>query len=670
MEGFEQLPGFMWLFEGPDLRVAAANPAVRAAVGDRAGLLGKPFRQAVPELAGQHIFELLDRALRGIRSHGYEQRVLTDREGDGQLTEAFYTFDIAPWRHPDGSVRGVIVQAVDATPVVAARQAAEAAAATAERRYRQAVGLILELQRSLLPDMLPVLPRVQVAAHYLVADSEVAAGGDWFDAVPLPDGRLALTVGDVVGHGAAAAAAMGQLRTVALHTLRAGGSLSEVLSVLDAFAAHTAATRAATTCLAVLDPATGALEVASYGHPPPLLLGTNGESRFLPLAPTGPLGTNSLPASIHTCRLTGGEVLLLYTDGLIERPRQSVSESYRALATVATAARQELLGERTTVPQRLPDRICTLVTERLALFEGGYQDDTTLLAAHVLAEPVAALHLTLPADVAALRLLRQHLRGWLDGIGADDKAASDLLHAAGEAATNTIEHAYPPGGEASFTVHAALDGQGAVYVSCVDQGRWRPPSHDPGNRGRGLTMIRGLIDDVELRQSRDGTTVRMRHRMGHPATVSTANVAQATGPHKHSTPTDCFSTAVADTLAGRMLKVAGPVDLTTGPQLRTAILQASRGGSLPLAIDLTAVTHLGSTGVHTLHHAGQTISDLTVTAPESSPAYGVLHLTGLHHLLREDAPFKRLSGNRRTTLRNLIIYPGPRCLTDPRKGRR
>ncbi|MFI2651630.1 phosphatase PAP2 family protein [Micromonospora fulviviridis] len=171
--------------------------------------------------------------------------------------------------------------------------------------------------------------------------------------------------------------------------------------------------------------------------------------------------------------------------------------------------------------------------------------------------------------------------------------------------------------------------------------RWRPPSHDPGNRGRGLTMIRGLIDDVEVRQSHDGTTVRMRHRMGHPATVTTANVAQATGPHKHSTPTEHFSTAVADTLTGPMLIVAGPVDLTTGPQLRTAILQASRGGSLPLAIDLTAVTHLGSTGVHTLHHAAQTISDLTVTAPVSSPAYGVLHLTGLHHLLREGAPFKR-----------------------------
>lgn len=131
LDGFEQLPGFVWIFEGPELRVVAANPAVRAAVGNRSGLIGEPFRRAVPELAGQHIFELLDQALHGIRSHGYEQRVLTDRNGDGTLTEAFYTFDMAPWRNPDGSVRGVIVQAVDATPVVAARQAAETAAATA-----------------------------------------------------------------------------------------------------------------------------------------------------------------------------------------------------------------------------------------------------------------------------------------------------------------------------------------------------------------------------------------------------------------------------------------------------------------------------------------------------------------------------------------------------------
>ncbi|MCM0674859.1 SpoIIE family protein phosphatase [Micromonospora phytophila] len=637
IDGFEQLPGFVWIFEGPELRVVAANPAVRAAVGDRSGLIGEPFKQAVPELAGQHIFELLDQALQGVRSHGYEQRVLTDRDGDGRLTEAFYTFDMAPWRNPDGSVRGVIVQAVDATPVVAARQAAEAAAATAERRYRQAAGLVLELQRSLLPDALPVLPRVQVAAHYLVAGSDLVAGGDWFDAVPLPDGRLALTVGDVVGHGATAAAAMGQLRTVARQALQSGGSLPDVLNVLDAFAAHTTATRAATTCLAVLDPATGALDVASHGHPAPLLLDATGNDRYLPLTPSGPLGTGAGPAPVHTCRLAGGDLLLLYTDGLIERPRQSLHDSARALAAAASAARRGTLDEDTTLPDRLPDRICTLVTERLALAEGGFGDDTTLLAAHLMPEPVAPLHLTLPADATALRPMRQRMRDWLGRIGAGDQDTSDLLHAAGEAATNVIDHAYPSGTSATFTIHATLDDQGVVHLTCTDQGRWRPPVRDPGGRGRGLTMLHGLVDRVEVRHTEAGTTVSMHHHVGRPTNVTTAGAAQAAGPHKQATVVDEFTVAVVETPTGPALRVHGPVDLATGPQFRTAILGTSRGGSLPLTVDLTAVTHLSSTGVQILHEVSRTVSDLRVTATPRSPAHGVLRLTGLHHLL-PDSP--------------------------------
>ncbi|MBQ1075473.1 SpoIIE family protein phosphatase [Micromonospora sp. C31] len=637
LDGFEQLPGFVWIFEGPELRVVAANPAVRAAVGNRSDLLGEPFRRAVPELAGQHIFELLDQALRGVRSHGYEQRVLTDRDGDGRLTEAFYTFDMAPWRNPDGSVRGVIVQAVDATGVVAARQAAEVAAATSERRYRQAAGLVLELQRSLLPDMLPVLARVQVAAHYLVASSDLVAGGDWFDAVPLPDGRLALTVGDVVGHGAAAAAAMGQLRTVARQALQSGGGLPQVLAALDDFAARTPATRAATTCLAILDPGTGTLEAASHAHPAPLVLGATGDGRYLPLTPAGPLGTGARPAPVHTCRLRADDILLLYTDGLIERPRQSLHDGNRILAAAAASARRATLHEATTVPQRLPDRVCTLVTERLALAGGGFGDDTTLLAAHLLAEPVAPLHVTLPAETTALRPMRRHLDDWLTRIGASGSDASDLVHAAGEAVTNAIDHAYPGGPPGTFTLHGTLDDQGVVHLTCADQGRWRPPVADPGGRGRGLTMIRGLVDHAEVRHTRAGTTVSLHHRIGQATNVTTVAAAQAAGPHKQATVVEEFTVTVTETPAGRRLRVRGPVDLLTGPALRAAIMQASRGGSLPLTIDLTPVTHLSSTGVRILHEVARIIAGLRVTATPQSPAHAVLELTGLRHLLPADS---------------------------------
>ncbi|MGC4763189.1 SpoIIE family protein phosphatase [Micromonospora sp. DT46] len=644
LDGFEQLPGFVWIFEGPELRVVAANPAVRAAVGNRSGLIGEPFRRAVPELAGQHIFELLDQALHGIRSHGYEQRVLTDRNGDGTLTEAFYTFDMAPWRNPDGSVRGVIVQAVDATPVVAARQAAETAAATAERRYRQAAGLVLELQRSLLPDVLPVLPHVQVAAHYLVASSDLVAGGDWFDVVPLPDGRLALTVGDVVGHGATAAAAMGQLRTVARQALQSGGGLPQVLAVLDDFAGRADVTRAATTCLAVLDPDTGTLEAASHGHPAPLVIGATGEARYLPLTPTGPLGTGADPAPVQTHQLRADDVLLLYTDGLIERPRQSLHDGARILADAAAAARRAILDAATTVPQRLPDRICTLVTERLALAGGGFGDDTTLLAAHLLPQPLAPLHVTLPADRTALRPMRRHLSDWLVRIGAGELDASDLVHAAGEAVTNAVDHAYPSGTPGTFTLHGTLDHQGVVHVTCADQGRWRPPVADPGGRGRGLTMIRGLVDRAEVSHTEAGTTVSMHHHIGQATNVTTVAAAQAAGPHKQAAVVEEFTAAVIEAPTGRVLRVQGPVDLVTGPRLRAAIMQASRGGSLPLTIDLTPVTHLSSTGVRVLHEVARIVAHLRVTATPQSPAHAVLELTGLGHLLPEPSANGRDDG--------------------------
>ncbi|MFG3705932.1 SpoIIE family protein phosphatase [Micromonospora sp. NPDC047670] len=632
LDAFEQLPGFVWVFEGPDLRVVAANPEVRAAVGNRSDLIGRPFKQAVPELAGQHIFELLDQALHGSRTRGYEQRILTDRHGDGRLEEAFYTFDIAPWHDPDGSIRGVIVQAVDATDVVTARRAAESAATTSEQRYRHAAGLVLELQRSLLPEALPVLPRVQVAAHYRVAGSDLVAGGDWFDVVPLPDDRIALAVGDVVGHGAAAAAAMGQLRTVALQALRSGSTLARTLAVLDDFAGHTPATRAATTCIAVLNPVTGTLEVASHAHPPPLLVDAAGDTTFVPLTPAGPLGTRSGPATIHSTRLAAGALLLLYTDGLIERPHRSLREGAQSLATAAAAARRATLHENTTVPDRLPDRVCTLVTERLTLADGGYRDDITLLAAYLLPEPVTPLRLTLPTDPAALRPMRRQMTDWLHTIGVGAQDTSDLIHALGEAAGNAIEHASSRDTPATFSVEAVLHDDGVVDLTCADRGRWRPPVPDPGGRGRGLAMIRGFVDHLDVIRTDDGTTLRMRHRLGRPATVTSA-AAHPTGGGPRIPTVDDMSIHVTDTTDGRTLAVHGPVDMATTPRLRAAILRANRGGALPLTIDVSAVSHLSSAGVQLLHRLAEDMGCLRVTAEPGCPAEAVLTLTGLQQLL-------------------------------------
>ncbi|HEX2823907.1 MAG TPA: SpoIIE family protein phosphatase [Streptosporangiaceae bacterium] len=223
--------------------------------------------------------------------------------------------------------------------------------------------MVAELQEALLPTALPVLPQVRVAARYLVAGHEQAAGGDWFDAISLPGGSVALIVGDVVGHGVAACAAMGQLRAVLAELLAAEPDLGQVLVRTDAFAARNPAMRAATLALAVLDPADGTLCYTTCGHPPPLVVGADGPARFLDGTGTGPLGTGSSPV-LATGALAPGELLLLYSDGLIERPNRTIGDAMAELAKVAadaTANRTLTAGAAPTAAER----VCQLTVELL-----------------------------------------------------------------------------------------------------------------------------------------------------------------------------------------------------------------------------------------------------------------------------------------------------------------
>ncbi len=142
-----------------------------------------------------------------------------------------------------------------------------------QRRIQATPQVVAELQRALLPPALPVLPRLRIAAQYLAAGQSEKAGGDWFDAMPLADGSVALVVGDVVGHGVAAVAAMGQFCAVLRDLLATEPQLRTVLERADAFAGRTPALRAATMALATLDPAGGSLYYVTCGHPPPLVIG-------------------------------------------------------------------------------------------------------------------------------------------------------------------------------------------------------------------------------------------------------------------------------------------------------------------------------------------------------------------------------------------------------------
>lgn len=652
LDCFEALPTPVWAFEGAEHRVVAANRAARASVGNRPQIVGLPVREVIPEVSGQQLFEQLDWVYAtGETVSGREWRILIDADCDGLVEEAFCDLVLAPRFAADGSVHGVLVHGVDVTASVQRREA-EADVVDTEQPVP---GGTLALQRATLPAGLPVLPQVRLAARYLAAGEEAAAGGDWFDAVPLPDGRVALTVGDVVGHGAPAAAVMGQLRAVLSEALGSGVPAAEALVRLDRYAGRVSAARAATCLLAVIDGMAGRVEYGGFGHPAPLVVADAGRTRFLPVPPSDPLGVGGKPPALRSARLVAGEVLLLYSDGLLGRPGRSLPEAMEDLARVASAALWEV--PMTPQPGPLADRVCELAVERLT--RTGYRDDVTVIGAELRAGPHRPLALELPAEARWLRGIRRALDDWLHGVGAagDDVPAVHL--AVVEAATNCIEHAYRDNGGWMW-LDAVLDSGGRLRVTVTDHGTWRTPTPAPVNRGRGLRLMHSLMDSVEVQRSARGTTVTMLKTLQHPTVFLPGFTAAATAesvPHDPAVAgTPAAGTPATGTRAGSIpldhtpefstevragprprLVVTGRVDHTTAGALENRISEVSQGGVQALDVDLSAVTQLASAGVQVLYDhtnsTGQTPDRLRLLVPEGCPARFVLELTGLTNLL-------------------------------------
>src|SRR5690349_23909503 len=244
----DQVPFILVVCEGPDLRVLSLSAATRAVLPGRPWQ-GVPIRDVISDLIGQQFVDAYYEVYRtGEPVHGQEWRANLDMP-DGSVLEMFANFTITPWRSPEGEIRGVIAVGFDVTELVRERQAA----ALAQRKYEETRQVVTSLQRELLPAGLPVLPGLQVAASYLLADADTAAGGDWFDAVAQRDGRITLIVGDVVGHGVAASGVMGQLRAVLRDRLDDGAGIPEALAAADRFASRSPAAHATTVGMVSLD---------------------------------------------------------------------------------------------------------------------------------------------------------------------------------------------------------------------------------------------------------------------------------------------------------------------------------------------------------------------------------------------------------------------------------
>ena len=646
-DAFEQLPILLAALDGPDHRLAAMNAAYRAFTG-RSDVMGVPYRDAFPGLATRPLRDMLDRVYATGRPETQTEwraqieSVSETPAAPGGLSEVYADFTVVPRRAADGAVTGLLVIATDVTDRVARQRVDEQRVdEQRERRPLAARGIVAEVQEALLPAALPVLPRARIAARYLVAGQEQWAGGDWFDAIPLAGGSVALVVGDVVGHGVAASAAMGQLRAVLTELLAAEADLGRVLERADAFAARSAALGAATLALAVLDPASGKLRYSTCGHPPPLVIGIDGTARYLEGTGTGPLGTGSPPV-VATSALAPGELVLLYSDGLVERPDRTIEEGMAELAVAAARAAAEQALDFAADPAA--ERVCQRTVELLT--RTGRDDDVTALAAQRLADPVPALRLELPSERPSLTTARDAFAGWLSRLDAAADDADALHLALVEVFTNAIEHAYPRGEPGIIELEARLGDDGNVECRVTDHGCWRQPDPADADRGHGLMVAGQVIDHLLVShpplgpstRAADGTAgsrgtiVTLRHRLGRPVILASGHDrARAAHPDE---PPFTVDTSIAESATAQAL-VRGPVDITTADQLARRLLSVSRGGTVPLVADLTGVTQLASAGVRALYAvSGQMAAhgqDLTLITAPGSAAHAVLDLVRLAH---------------------------------------
>ncbi|MBM9619585.1 SpoIIE family protein phosphatase [Streptomyces zhihengii] len=295
-----------------------------------------------------------------------------------------------------------------------------------------------ELQRTMLPDSLPQPTGVRLASRYLPAAETARVGGDWYDAIPLPGSRVALVVGDVMGHSMTSAAIMGQLRTTA-QTL-AGLDLppQEVLHHLDEQAQRLGTDRMATCLYAVYDPVSHRITIANAGHPPPILLHLGGRAEVLRVPPGAPIGVGGVDFEAVELDAPAGATLLLYTDGLVESRLRDVWTGIEQLRE-RLAATAQLTGPDHSPPL---EALCDDVLDMLG--PGDRDDDIALLAARFdgIAPSDVAYWFLDPEDAApgrARRLARRALERW----GLEDLSDSvELL--VSEVVTNAVRYAERP----------------------------------------------------------------------------------------------------------------------------------------------------------------------------------------------------------------------------------
>ncbi|GAB7050692.1 SpoIIE family protein phosphatase [Catenuloplanes indicus] len=369
------------------------------------------------------------------------------------------------------------------------------------RLYEAEHRIATTLQHSLLPRSLPKIPGAVTASRYLSGSAEAEVGGDWYDVIAGPDGRLDLVIGDVVGKGVHAAAAMGQLRNALRAYLLEGFDPGEALTRLNRLVDNLGRRQFATVVCVRYDPVRRDLWFASAGHPSPVVITTELDAAFLHGSALGP-PIGALPQATYRTergRLSVGSRLLLYTDGLIEDRRQGIDTGLQTL--LVDAAR----------PADHVEDLIDAMLRRVA--DQPRHDDIALLALE--AARADRMDLRLPADPNRLSVLRRRLDDFLGAHGVPENEIFDLTVAVSEAAANAIEHPVAPREPViDVTVRIEPGPHGtpaAVEATIRDSGSWRPEG-EAGFRGRGLALIRALAT-LTVERSESGTALTLRRTL-------------------------------------------------------------------------------------------------------------------------------------------------------------
>ncbi|UUU36845.1 SpoIIE family protein phosphatase [Streptomyces sp. CA-210063] len=369
------------------------------------------------------------------------------------------------------------------------------------RRYSRERTTALTLQRSLLPQGLPKQEAVEVASRYLPGGTGVEVGGDWFDVIPLSGARVALVVGDVVGHGLHASAGMGRLRTAVRTLADVDLPPDELLTHLDDLVLHLAndlqpvgpfqpTGESGATCLyTVYDPVSRRFTLASAGHPLPLIISPDGTMTPVPAQPGPPLGIGGLPFEATELELSEGSLLALHTDGLVQSRERDVDQGIAEL--------QQVLNHSATSLEALCDTVMdAMLPERRT-------DDAALLLARTHAlDPQHVADWDVEPDPAQVPRARKFAVEQVDAWGLEEASfVTELV--VSELVTNAIRYGEPP-------IRLRLIRDTSLICEVSDASNTAPHlrrarAFDEG--GRGLLLVAQLTQGWGTRHTTDGKTI-------------------------------------------------------------------------------------------------------------------------------------------------------------------